>query len=283
MGAEPPQLSRFDGPLDLLLELINRRALDITTISLAAVAEQYLAEVAAMGETDLERLAGYLVIASKLLLIKSQALLPRSAATAVNEEEDATELLRQLEEYRRFKELALLLRQIEESQRRSFPRQVPFPVAARPSPGVGSPADLVAALRRALASAPEKPEVQVLSVTHFPIATKLREIRAALECHGRLAFSTLVARATCRPEVVAYFLALLELLRRGVVSVRQETLFGEILLTKPEAAPRCDERQAAGGADGVDADVDEAWLASGDEVLVQFVACPVEESPEPGQ
>ena len=120
MSQKAPSLSHFDGPLDLLLDLINRRTLDITTISLAAVAEQYLSEVSTLGESDLERLAGYLVIASRLLLIKSQALLPRATVEAP-EEDVGADLVRQLEEYRRYKDVAGRLRVVEEKRQAHVP------------------------------------------------------------------------------------------------------------------------------------------------------------------
>ncbi len=274
MAAELPQLSRFDGPLDLLLALITRRELDITTVSLAAVAEEYLAEVASRAEADLDRLTGYLVIASRLLLIKSQALLPlRIAAEQADVEGDAVDLVRQLEEYRRFKEVAQQLREFEREERRVFPRQAPGTLLARPQPGTGSPAELVAAFWRALSLAPAGLSAETVRPPRFPVAAKVREIWARLEAlpAGPLSFSTLVAAAGCRHEVVAYFLALLELLRRGRVAVQQKGLFGEILVCKAPQAAEVNDQKADGCPETIDPDVQQTRRAGGDEGLVELV------------
>ncbi len=278
MAAELPQLSRFDGPLDLLLTLITRRELDITTVSLAAVAEEYLAEVARRAEMDLERLTGYLVIASRLLLIKSQALLPRRASEEqAGDEGDGADLVRQLAEYRLFKEVAQQLREFEREERRVFPRQVPYASTGCPPAGAGSPADLAAAFCRALALAPAVAPAEAVRPPRFPVAAKMRELlaRAAALPTGTFSFSALAMGASCRHEVVAYFLALLELLRRGRIQVCQEGLFGEILVGKAAQPAQVDDQQAEGCPDGVDADVERAGGAAGDEGLVELVGRPV--------
>jgi segregation and condensation protein A len=281
MTVEAPRLSRFDGPLDLLLELINRRTLDITTISLAAVAEQYLDEVSRLGETDLERLAGYLVIASRLLLIKSQALLPRPP-TADEDEDTGADLVRQLEEYRRFKAVAQHLRKVEEQRTRSFPRQAVPQVAPSLTPGAGHVTDLVSAFARALSLAPEAPPTQTLTPPRFRVADKVRDLAQRLDVTPELDFSGVVEGASCRAEVVAYFLALLEMLRRGRALVWQQGLFGRITLAKPSGLDQAGEGNAEDSADGVDADVDDTAVTSVDEELVQLIASGIEHRQEPG-
>src|SRR5690242_2391138 len=107
------QLPAFEGPLDLLLRLIEREELDITTIALAHVADAYLAHVRAMATPDPAALSAFLVIAAKLLLIKSRALLPRPQAPRGPDEpfDEAEDLARQLREYQRYKQAAALLRE----------------------------------------------------------------------------------------------------------------------------------------------------------------------------
>lgn len=276
MTVQPPVLSRFDGPLDLLLDLINRRELDITTISLAAVAEQYLEEVARLGESDLERLAGYLVIASRLLLVKSRALLPRPVA-AEEDDEIGRDLVQQLEAYQRFKTVALELRKIEERRTRMFPRQAaPRPVASLPA-GAGSTLDLVGALSRALSLAPEPPPSGTIAPPRFRVADKVRELAGRLQVEAEVDFSGVVARASCRAEVVALFLALLELLRRGRALVWQEGLFGRITIARPEEVEQAGKGDAERGAEGIDADVYDTAAARADEELVDLIARAVQD------
>ncbi len=219
MTAESPPLQRFDGPLDLLLELITRRTLDITTISLAAVAEEYLAEVGRLAEVDLERLSAYLVIASRLLLIKSRALLPRPQVDENPDEDEGLDLVRQLEEYQQFKAIAKQLRTAEETNRKMFPRSALLPTSPRPAAGAGRPTDLVSALCRALAAVPALPRPELVAVPKYSVAQKARQLHDMVNRSGEVNFCRLVAGASCRYEVIAYFLALLELLRRGIFNV----------------------------------------------------------------
>ena len=119
-------LPTFEGPLDLLLRLIERAELDITTIALAHVADQYLIHVRAMDEPDARALAEFVSLAARLLLIKSRALLPRPAAEirggAAEDDADAEALARQLREYQRYKQLAAVLRGWQDEERRTFLR-----------------------------------------------------------------------------------------------------------------------------------------------------------------
>src|SRR5437867_13381537 len=110
------QLPAFEGPLDLLLRLIEREELDITTIALAKVANEYLTHVRGLDDPDPAALSAFLVIAARLLLIKSRALLPRAVAPRGPEEpiDEGEELARQLREYRRYKQAAALLRTWDE-------------------------------------------------------------------------------------------------------------------------------------------------------------------------
>ncbi len=128
------QLPEFEGPLDLLLRLIEREELDITTIALAQVADTYLAQVRALDVPDPAALSAFLVIAAKLLLIKSRALLPRPAAAKGADEsiDEGVELARQLREYQRFKQAAALLRSWEEQGHHSYARAVAPPAPLLP-------------------------------------------------------------------------------------------------------------------------------------------------------
>ena len=210
-------LEVFEGPLDLLLRLIERQELDITKVSLAAVAGQYLAHVARLQEVSAANLAGFLVVAAKLLLIKSRALLPRPEhETLAEEQEDlGDELARQLLEYKRFKEVASKLREIEAAGLRAFSRIAPPPeVERRLQPGEVSLADLLDALRHALESHPlVAPVDNVVAPIRVSISDCIEAIYELLRHRPRARFSTLMGRAKSRMEVVVSFLALLELIK----------------------------------------------------------------------
>jgi condensin subunit ScpA len=136
----------FEGPLDLLLRLIEREELDITRVALAHVAEQYLAHVRAMETPDPASLSAFLVMAARLLLLKSRALLPQPPATGDPEPDDDDDaLVRQLQDYQRFQRLAALLRRYE--GRRMYLRLAP-PPAPRSTPLDHTVADLIAAIQR---------------------------------------------------------------------------------------------------------------------------------------
>ena len=233
------RLDSFEGPLDLLLRLIEKAELDITTISLAQVADQYLAYIRQLDTIHPDLLADFLVVAAKLILIKSRALLPRPPKPDEEEEEIGQDLVRQLEEYRRFKEASLHLRQREEQGLRCFVRVAPPAVQPKGlAPGEVSLADLLAALERVLGSAPTAPVSTVVAPVLITIEDKIRAIEAALAGGRRVHFSGLLMRAQSRVEVVVTFLAVLELIKLGRVQAHQDAPFGEIYLVEaPPSAP----------------------------------------------
>ncbi len=248
------QLVAFDGPLDLLLELITRRDLEITSVSLAAVTQQYLEEVGRLQSLDLERLSGYLVIASRLLLLKSQALLPRPAPPA--EEDEGVDLVRQLEEYQQYKQLAAGFKLLEEAGQRAYAREAISLPQTSLAPGAGRPVDLTSALKRALLLAPSDEQTVDAERPRFTVVEKLFLLRERLIIAETVSFSALVSTASSRQEVVVLFLAMLELLRRGEATVTQEALFAPILLTKTELMQLTEEQDADDGASDIDKDIE---------------------------
>lgn len=229
------QLPVFEGPLDLLLYLIERQELDITQVSLALVTDQYLEYLQRMEERRAGELAEFLVIAAKLLLIKSRALLPQPPPPPEPGEEDVgEELVRQLEAYRRFKEVAAELRQREEEGWRSFVRLAPPPKVEPPLELNLTLDDLVALVRQALALAPEAPPVGQVGPPpqRLNLEERLVAVEAAVMQAERIAFRALLSEATSRPEIIITLLAVLELLKRQRIRVEQEGLFGEIWISR---------------------------------------------------
>ncbi len=228
------KLPVFEGPLDLLLHLIEREELDITKVSLAQVTDQYLEYISLLEELNAEVLADFLVIAAKLLLIKSEMLLPRPPRVLEEEEEEdvGEELARQLIEYKKFKAAAEALKQREEMGFRTYVRLAPPPKLERPVQlGDVSLADLVEAVRRALNVHPPAPSVsEVVSPITITVAEKMAFIEEKLNKLGRVSFSHLLDQAASRLEIIITFLALLELIKLKGVEVQQERPFGEIII-----------------------------------------------------
>ena len=273
------KLPIFQGPLDLLLHLIQREELDITKVSLAQVTDQYLEYISLLEELTAEILADFLVVAAKLLLIKSEVLLPRPPQAPGEEEEESVgdELARQLIEYRRFKEAALGLKQREETGLRAYVRMAPPPKLERSLAwGQDRPldledvslADLVEAVQRALDVRPALPSVsEVVTPFTFTVAEKMAFIEETLRRRKTVNFSHLLDQATSRLEIVVTLLAVLELIKLRGIEVQQERLFGEIIIR--EKPPNQTQRQE--DTQSIQADVADGTIAAGDEGLVEFI------------
>jgi len=225
----------FDGPLDLLLHLIEREKLDISTISLAQVTDQFLGYIRALGQIQAEALADFLVMAARLVWIKSRALLPQPAQAEAAEEEDPGEALaRQLRTYKQFKEAANALRVIEESGRRAYVRLAPLPeLARRPEIAAITLADLIAAAGRAFAELPPTPLPVDSVVAPFTLTIKdqIRLIGRVTAGGKSVSFRALLQNARDRLEIIVTLLAVLELIKRRQVIVEQGEIFGEITIT----------------------------------------------------
>ena len=234
-------LEIFEGPLDLLLRLIERQELDITKVSLAVIADQYLGYIALLQDIPAADLADFLVIAAKLLVIKSRALLPEPEDEAEDEREEdvGDELVRQLIEYKRFKEVATRLKDIEEKGLKTYPRiAAPPHMERRLRPGEMSLAELVTAFKVALEAHPPSPPVdEVVSPVVVRIADCIRNISDLVQSQRRVRLSTLIRRARSRLEIVVNFLAILEMVKQQRLLATQEQAFGEIYLQAREPDP----------------------------------------------
>ncbi len=241
------QLPVFEGPLDLLLHLIEQEELDITKVALAQVTDQYLAYLSDLEQRHPKDLSRFLVVAAKLLLIKSQALLPRPATEMTPETEDVgDELVRQLQVYKRFKEIAALLHQRAQQGLHSYVR-IAAPPRLEPQLDVGDATihDLLAVVQEALDAIPAPPAGEVVSPITVTIVQQIAYIEAQLTHHPQIRFSEVLSQSTSRMEIIVTFLALLELIKQDRIQVRQERLFGEIIIAAAPPPPANAQTAAA--------------------------------------
>ena len=224
----------FTGPLDVLLSMVERAELDPTTLPIAEVVRQYLLYRAAQGHGP-EETADFLAMASRLMVLKSEALLPRPAAPPAAEEE-LVDLEAALAEYRRFKSAAGALREREESGLRSFPRLAPPPELP---PGTGldhvTLAKLATIVREVLTRRSE-PAGGVVVREPVTIRDMVDRLLALLTQDGRVSFTAFISAGRTRIEVVVAFLAVLEVVRRGRARAEQPAPFGDIYISPVDVA-----------------------------------------------
>ena len=220
----------YQGPLDLLLQLIARAELDITKIALAQITDQYLTYLEQMEERSPEEVSAFLVIAAKLVQIKSEALLPRPPEREEAEEDPGEALAQQLKAYRRFKQAAQWLADRHAAGWHAFVRLAAPPPAAPPQIDLHgyTVEDLAAAARAAFQLRRREPLGRVIRAPKITIREKIRTIIQTLAHRGQATFSALLGRQPTRLETVVTFLALLELVKQRLVQTHQATLFGEI-------------------------------------------------------
>lgn len=230
-GAYAVELPTFRGPLDLLLQLIEKRELDINAISLVAVTDQYLQSIEQMEEREPGALADFLVVATRLLYIKSLTLLPRPQPVVEGEEEDPSDaLIQQLLEYRRFKAVAASLQERQELGLRSYVRPaLPPQVERQLDLSNVDVTKLHQLLRRALERLPGDPPLPRIKTYTVTVAEQIETVRSLLRA-GRVAFGELLGRPATRLDVIVTFLAVLELIKQEEVTAVQDELFGEISL-----------------------------------------------------
>lgn len=236
------ELDGFEGPLELLLTLIEHHRLPITRVSLAQVADQYLAQVRALPEPDPDLLADFLAIGGRLLLLKSRALLLAEPADAGGDD-PGEDLELRLREYRVFRAAALRLQQLELLGWRSYTTRREPQVSAALAPLAPLPPDALAAAWRRLLQARPRTPVELPLETRASVDERRATILDLLRRHARLSFAALAGRTL--DEVVATFLAVLELYRRGQIAVDQPEPFGDLLIAplsavwsgEPDPAP----------------------------------------------
>lgn len=226
----------FSGPLDLLLDLIQRSELDITKLSLAKVTDQYIYYIEQLQAINAADISEFLVIASKLIQIKSEALLPRPIIRPPDEEDIGEALARQLVIYRKVKQIASWLREREDKGLRTY-----IHIAKPISPKVNVDMseinldDLVSALQMIYHSEAEvKALGTVISIPKLTLKRKISSIISGLMTRKTLFFNDLLENDRSKINRLIVFLAILELVKQNYVITRQSEVFGDFSVIATE-------------------------------------------------
>ncbi|MBR4458618.1 MAG: segregation/condensation protein A [Clostridia bacterium] len=234
------QLKDFDGPLDLLLHLISKAQIDIKDIFVSEITDQYIAFVRSAPDLDMDDASEFLVMAATLLEIKSRAMLPKPPAPEEGEVDPEEELIRRLEEYRRFKETAIEMQGFENTAKALFTKLPDeFPLPPPEVELVGLTLDgLVEAFARIWARRTDREEIGERN--RYAARDIRRDEHSVQECmltllhgirkRGSLHFEEVFSDAPTKEEVVTLFLALLELMRLGRAHAEQDSVYGGIIL-----------------------------------------------------
>jgi segregation and condensation protein A len=232
----------FEGPLDLLLYLIKKEEVDIYEVNLTKLATQFIAHIDLMREFDLEIAGEFLVMASTLMYIKSRELLPVDQQVQVEQEEDGEdprwELIRQLVEYKKFKDAAAQLQTLEARQEGVYPRLPAKLEFASDSPAAKpevSIFDLLNAVNSVLKRFEKRDSTREIYEDKWTVSEKIEYIVRTLTTRQNLRFSELFEDAMSRSEVVCTFLALLELIRLKQLVCAQTEAFAEIEIRRAAA------------------------------------------------
>lgn len=225
------KLEKFEGPMSLLLELIEKEKMNVTELSLARVADEYLDHIKDNESIELSHLADFLGVASRLILIKSRALLPMLKFSE-EEEEEIKDLTRQLEEYKKFKEASTKIGALARSGSFCFSRDPFFGIKSVFYPPENVNAyDLKKTFLKIISEIPmlEKLKEEIVNEV-VTLEEKINDLELVIRKKIETSFSDLVVEACDKIEVIISFLAMLEMVKQRIIEVEQGELFREIRL-----------------------------------------------------
>jgi len=258
------QFEVFEGPLDLLLYLIKKEEVDIYAVNLTKLATQFIEYVELMRQFDLEIAGEFLVMASTLVYLKSRELLPVEKQVVVEGEEEEGEdprweLIRQLVEYKKFKDAAAQLQLLETRQEAVYPRvpgKIEFAAEPEPAKSEAGIFDLLNAVNGILKRFTDQAaSTREIYEDKWTVSEKIELVRNLIAERGTIKFSDLFAQAANRAEVVCTFLALLELIRLKQLACSQTEPFAQIEITRamPTVAPETETAAAGPAPEGTEA------------------------------
>jgi segregation and condensation protein A len=227
------QLEKFEGPLDLLLKLIEEQKLDISRLNLAKVADDYLEYIRANEGISLENLAEFVNIASRIILIKSQSLLPSLEITA-EEEKEIVDLENQLRVYQKFKTAGEEIGNILKKKRFSFSRDYLLGIVAAYSPPRNvNVFDLKKSFLKVVSGIVLPERMLEESVREIiTLEDKIEELKNSLQKRVETSFRELSSSAKDKVEIIVAFLAMLEMVKQRIIDVEQNELFEDIKIAK---------------------------------------------------
>ena len=230
------KLEIFEGPLDLLLFLIKKEEIDICDIPIARITEQYLEYMELMKLLDLSIAGEFLVMAATLMHIKSRMLLPPEELEELEEEEEdpRAELVRRLLEYKKFKEAAKQLEERELGQRNVFTRISAAEDEEKGTFFEASLFDLISAFSKVIEGIPKEAFQEIIK-DEVTVEEKVHQLLHMLMAEPTVYFTRIFENARSKIEIIATFLAILELIRLKEIIVLQRSLFGEIEIMRNEA------------------------------------------------
>ena len=239
VGPRPPEVAvlGFEGPLDLLLELVEDKKLDIFTVRLGDLADEYLARVRAMAALPADEVSAFLYIASRLVLLKARSLLPSLVPRSAEDELDTeAELRLRLIEYATTKDRAAALGDRMRAGERAFHREGGSVILP---PKGGDPDALAAAGLKVLALTRRAEEEVEVPGERYSVEQRTEEIEALMAEQFSVTFATLLGERPTLGYAIVTFISLLDLYRRLVIDITQDELFGEIRIERK--GPRMEE------------------------------------------
>ena len=235
VGPRPPEVTvaGFEGPLDLLLELVEDRKLDIFTVRLGDLADEYLVRVRAMSALPADEVSAFLYIASRLVLLKARSLLPSLTPRSPEDELDTeAELRLRLIEYATTKDRAAALGDRMRAGERAFHREGGSVILP---PKGGDPDALAAAWLKVLALTRRTEEEVEIPGERYSVELRTAEIEALIAERPFVTFATLLGDRPTLGYAIVTFISLLDLYRRLVIDITQDVLFGEIRIERKGA------------------------------------------------
>lgn len=242
------KINEFQGPLDLLLHLIEKNKFNIFDIPIVEITEQYLDYVNAMQESNLDIMSEFLVMAATLISIKAKMLLPKEEEEVEEEDDPRAELVRRLLEYKMYKYASYELKDMEMDAVKSYYKQASIPDEVKQYKEEIDPAEVVGDTTLAMLNQifnqvmkrtvdrvdPIRSKFGTIEKEEIRIEDKMDEIRTSVRGLKGINFRTLLEMQASKINVIVTFLAILELMKVGDIVIRQDELFGDIIIDSLE-------------------------------------------------
>lgn len=243
------KINQFEGPLDLLLHLIDKNKFNIFDIPIVEITEQYLDYVNRMQEENLDVMSEFLVMAATLISIKAKMLLPREEKEEEEEEDPRAELVRRLLEYKMYKYASLELKDMNLDAEKNYYKPATIPKEVLEYKEEIDPADVIGDVTLAKLNEifsqvmkrtvdrvdPVRSKFGTIEKDEVRIEDKMEDIRASIRGLKGINFKTLLEIQATKINIIVTFMAILELMKVGDITIRQDELFGDIIIDSLEA------------------------------------------------